>query len=144
MLQEMNKIQEVGIVEGAVLKPQQIFQIMISVMKNEVMWSVIHSLQKLFRLLDNDCAIAPGKNGSEQPADLYVLFLCKKMRNTNGIVFYESGSIVLPDFAVEKIFQLICHGAKVTSKERGYEETVPTCNNASDSYYFFYNEQLQE
>src|SRR5215203_6505853 len=94
MLQEGNKVQQVGIIEGAMLKAQQLFQMLLFMMADEFIRRIVHALHQLPAFLNDGGAVAPCKYGRKKSRDLDVLLLCITMRNAHRIILNERRLIV--------------------------------------------------
>lgn len=95
MMQEMNEVEKIGIIKGAVLKTKQVLQIIIAVMQNKIVGRIRHTLQKLFAFPDYDRSVAPCKYGGKKAGDFYILLFSEKVGNANGIILNKRRLIIL-------------------------------------------------
>ena len=79
------------------------------------MWGIVHQLQQLGSLVDDDGTIAPRKYGSKKPRDLYVLFFREPVRYNDRVSFNKFRPVVFFYFFIKECFQLIAHAAKLNS-----------------------------
>ncbi len=117
IVQKMHEVQQVGIVEGAVFKTQQSLKIIIGMVQHKVVRCIVHTPQQLRAFVNDNGAIAPGKNSSKKSGNLYVLQLAKLVRYYNGIIFYKRWPVVLLHFVVKKIFKLVDSGLLHAGKD---------------------------
>lgn len=108
-VQELDKVKQVGIIKRAMLKIQQTFEIGVVMVFYEVVRCIIHSRHQLFALVDDDCPVAPGEDGSKQASYFYVLFFSIGMWNTNRIIIDKRWPVVLFYFFIEKFYELGLH-----------------------------------
>jgi hypothetical protein len=73
-MEESNKIQQIGGIEGAMLEPEQLLQIIVRMMQDKLIRRAIHQLHQLFRLTDDGGSVAPGEDGRKKTGDLDILF----------------------------------------------------------------------
>ncbi len=105
--EEMYKIQSISVIECPMLESYKWFQITFCRMKHKLVWIIVHEVEQLPALFDNRHPLTPGKNCSEKPSDLNVLFFSKLMWYANWIIFDKSGLIIQCSLFVKKNLQLM-------------------------------------
>src|SRR5688500_14705347 len=85
-LKEMHQVQQVCIIESAMLEAQEVFEVFVLVVQDELVRSVVHAGHQLRTLVDDSLALAPGQNRREEASYLNVLLLLKPMRYANGVI----------------------------------------------------------
>ncbi len=106
MTQELNEVKQVCRLKCAMLEGQHLFQILLSVLGDELVWRIIHQRQQFTRFIENGCTIAPGKDGGEEARDLDVGLLTELMRNRDRIVWNKRSLVVLPEFLFQQLVDL--------------------------------------
>lgn len=103
-MEEGYEVQQIRVIEGPVLKPEQAFKILILVVLHEIIRCMIHSGKKLITLVDDRFALAPSQNCRNKCGNFDVLFYRKLVWNTDGVIGYESRPVVLSGFDLQKLF----------------------------------------
>lgn len=93
-MQEVDQIQEIGVVEGAVYKALQLLQIAGAVLPDEVVGRPIHPLHQFLGLRNNRFPLSPRKNGRKKARNFNVLRLAVAMRHDNRVFGNEITTVV--------------------------------------------------
>src|SRR5437868_15384883 len=70
---ELNKIQKIGSIEGAMFELKQLLKFACTCIQAEFMRCIVHQLQQLPALLDYRSSVSPGKYRSKKASDLNIL-----------------------------------------------------------------------
>lgn len=97
MVQQLNKVEQVGIIEGPVYESGESSQVGRAVMQDEVMRGIIHPFQQFNGFPDDGGSVSPGEDGSKQSGDLNILSFGISVRDGDGIPFNKGGLIVVPN-----------------------------------------------
>jgi len=103
-LEEGYKVQQVSIIEGPVLKPEQAFKILILVVLHEIIGCMIHTRKKLIALVNDGFALAPSQNCRNECGNFDVLFYRKLVWNTDRVIGDESWPVVFSSLYIQKLF----------------------------------------
>ena len=103
VLQEGDKIKQVGGIKGAVCEADKLFQIGVVVVEDKIMRVVIHPLHEFAAVVDDGGTVAPGKHGGKEPCYLYILLLSEGMGYGYGVFFNKGGLIVEGGFCIEEL-----------------------------------------
>ena len=119
-LQYINEVKQVCRIECTMRKSQHRLQVCWLMMQDEFVRCVVHPLHQARAIVDDGCAITPGKRCSEEACYLYILWFGKAVRNGDRVCCDESRCIVKQHFFIQKRFdgQLVgrIHAADFTAK----------------------------
>ena len=104
VFEKRNKIQQVGIVEGSMLKIEQPFQVVIRMLDDKVIRIIVHAVEQVRALVNDSFSLAPSQNCRKKCGNFDVLFLRKPVGNTYWIVGYKGRPVILINFEIQKIF----------------------------------------
>src|SRR5699024_9550935 len=106
-LQYFNQPFHIHGLEGAVLKSVEPLGIGIRKVTNEISRLVIHTIQKVAYLSDNDITAPPGHSGGKETGQQLIFFLIESMHKKHGIVIYVAGLFYAPDPLIKKGLKLL-------------------------------------
>ena len=104
VFEKRNEIQQVGIIEGSVLKIEQPFQVVIRMLDHKVIRIIVHAVEQVRALVDDRFSLPPSQNCRKKCGNFDVLFLRKPVGNTYRIVGYKGRPVILINFEIQKIF----------------------------------------
>ena len=115
MLQQVQKIEQVGSIECAMGEAEELLQVGIVVMEDELMRVVIHPPHELLAIVDYGGAVAPCEHCCKKACNLDILLFGEGVRNGYGVFFYKRRAVIERNFSIEKLFELpeIIHCIKV-------------------------------
>ena len=103
MPEEFNEVVEVVSIEGSVFEIPEVIQLARPRVKTEIVGTHIHFFHQFPGFSDDGGTISPGKNSGEKCCDLDVLFLAKKVWDTNWITGDERLINVRLQFLIKKL-----------------------------------------
>ncbi len=72
--EEMEKVQQVSIVEGTVTKFIETLQVLVNMAYQELVRCPVHQVHQADTIVDDRSSLPPGKGRGKEPGNLYVLF----------------------------------------------------------------------
>lgn len=89
----------------------------------KVMWCLIHSGKQVVAFIDDYGSVTPCKNGSKKSRNFNVLLFGKAVGDADGIIFNKRGFVVLFNFTVKEVFQVVAgvllHAVKLSEARLG-------------------------
>ena len=93
--EKLNKIKQIRIIKRAMYETHKPLQIALLMMEHEVMRALIHPLHEAVGIADDRHPLPPGQRRRKESGDLYILFFCEAMRDSDRIILYECRPVVL-------------------------------------------------
>src|SRR5699024_5834274 len=101
-LQYFNQPFHIHRLEGAVLKSVEPFGISIRKVTDKIGRSVIHTIQKVAYLANNDITASPCHSGGKETGQQLIFLFIESMHKEHGIVLYVAGLFYVTDPLIEK------------------------------------------
>ena len=92
--EEVHQVQQISVIESAVLKPEQLLQVILLVLQNELVRRVVHALQQLPALVNDGLALSPGQNGGKKTGNLHILPAREQVRNRHRVIWNKVWGVV--------------------------------------------------
>jgi len=104
VFEKRNEIQQVGIIEGSVLKIEQPFQVVIRMLDHKVIRIIVHTVEQVRALVDDRFSLPPSQNCRKKCGNFDILLFRKPVGNTYRIVGYKGRPVILINLEIQKIF----------------------------------------
>ena len=104
LLEKSNEIQEIGVIEGTMLKPQEAFKVAILMVEDKIMRCLVHTFSQFQAFIDDGFALPPGQYAGKETHDLDILLLLESMGYTDRVVRNKIRLVKFQYLFVQEIF----------------------------------------